>query len=89
MGNRDRQIVARQTVGRLEIFKRHLIDMVLASVSRDTAVHAKAVPLRHAADERIAAYGRELDYPLPACLPSTAHYLRTSDSRLEPADEPD
>lgn len=70
-----RQNAARRIVGRLETFKRHLIDMIIASEPEDTEIYAKALLLRAGADALIAEYVRMLDYPPPAKAPSTAAYL--------------
>lgn len=71
-----RQNSARQIVGRLETFKKHLIDLIAASEPNDTEIYAKALLLRNATDALIAEYAALLDYPPPPVLPSTAHYLR-------------
>ena len=80
-----RQKNARQIVGRLETFKKHLIDLIVASEPKDAEVYAKALLLRNAADALIAEYAALLDYPPPPVLPSTAHYLRERESPLRDA----
>ena len=76
MAGRNRQIEARRVVERLETFKRHLIDLIVAAEPEDTAIYAKALLMREATDALIAEYTALLDYPPPAALPSTAHFLR-------------
>ncbi len=76
MASRGRQNAARQIIGRLDTFKHHLIDMIVASEAADTEIYAKALLVRAATDALIAEYADLLDYPPPAVLPSTAHYLR-------------
>lgn len=76
MVSRGRQNAARQIIGRLDTFKHHLIDMIVASEAVDTEIYAKALLIRAGTDALIAEYAKLLDYPPPAVLPSTAHYLR-------------
>jgi hypothetical protein len=78
---RERQIAARLIIGRLDTFKRHLIDMIVASEAEDAEIHAKALLIRTATDALIAEYAARLDYPPPAALPSTAPYLRDGEDR--------
>jgi len=83
MAGRDRQITARQVVDRLQTFKRHLIDLIVAAETEDTAIYAKALLMREATDALIAEYAAILDYPPPATLPSTAHFLREKQELVE------
>ncbi len=83
----DPQNTARQIIGRLETFKRHLIDLIVASEPEDTEIYAKAVLVRNAADALIAEFASRLDYPPPAVLPSTAHYLREPEALADEAVE--
>ena len=83
----DRQIAARRIIDRLETFKRHLIDMILASEPADTEICAKAVLIREATDALIAEYRALLDYPPPAAPPSTAPFLRARKEPLTVSDE--
>ncbi len=76
MAGNDRQIAVRQMVGRLETFKRHLIDLIVASEPKDTEIYAKALLLQKATDVLIDEFAAQLDYPPPPVLPSTSHYLR-------------
>ncbi len=83
MAGNDRQIAVRQMVGRLETFKRHLIDLIVASEPKDTEIYAKALLLQKATDVLIDEFAAQLDYPPPPVLPSTAHYLREPPPRTD------
>lgn len=85
MVSRGRQNAARQIIGRLDTFKRHLIDMIVASEADDTEICAKALIVRATTDALIAEYATLLDYPPPATLPSIAHYLRESEGKDRPS----
>ena len=54
---------AQQVIGRFDTFKRHLIDLILASEPTDTELYAKVLLLRAATDAVIAEYTRQLDFP--------------------------
>lgn len=85
----DRQIAARRIIERLKTFKRHLIDLIVASEPADTEIYAKALLIREATDALIAEYRALLDYPPPAALPTIAPYLREGEQPSAIADEGD